>query len=79
MSRATLYVFVVLTWLVGLAFLAGLGWLLDHWVAPGLVKTGLNAVLVGLAITLFGVTPREALRALGKRQERSVSESRAES
>jgi F0F1-type ATP synthase assembly protein I len=80
MSRRGIYALVVLSWLAGLLFLAGLGWLLDHWVAPGAVKTVLNALLIGLAITLFGVTPREAFRvAVGKRQQGSASESRTES
>jgi F0F1-type ATP synthase assembly protein I len=63
MQRRAVYVVVLLSWVAGLAFLAGAGWLLDRWVAPGALKTVLNALLVGLAITLFGVTPRAAFRA----------------
>lgn len=68
MSRRAIYGLVVISWLAGLAFLAGLGWLLDRWVAPGATKSVLNALLIGLAVTLFGVTPRNAVRAAAGRR-----------
>jgi F0F1-type ATP synthase assembly protein I len=62
MSRKVEYGVVAMSWILGLAFLAGVGWVLDRFLSPGPVKTVLNFLLIGLALTLFGVLPRDLRR-----------------
>lgn len=61
MSNGTIYAIWILSWALIIVFTASIEWLLHRLVGPGLGRTLLDCVVVGIAFALFRVS-RDDLR-----------------
>ena len=69
MLRTRVYLFNVLSWLVGAAIVGVGAWALDKWLPHSILRSFLEWLLVAIAVSVFGGVSILAMRRDREREE----------